>query len=121
MSDFNIDFIKIKRDSNLEKLIISVDTFSLTNFAECRTCFTKTHKTSIYLLLTYRKPSFQLTQATETETGDAHLLVSTIMKTQAVCLKPKKIVFRDYKHFDEQIFWKICNLRNLQICKSPKQ
>ena len=29
MSDFNIDFIKIKRDSNLEKLIISVDTFSL--------------------------------------------------------------------------------------------
>ena len=93
MSDFNIDFIKIKRDSNLEKLIISVDTFSLTNFAECRTCFTKTHKTSIYLLLTYRKPSFQLSQATETEIGDAHLLVSTIMKAQVLCLKPQKNCF----------------------------
>ena len=60
MGDFNIDF-KNKEDFNLEKLNNFCDIFSPTNQVECHTCFTKTHKTSIDLLLTNRKSSFQLT------------------------------------------------------------
>ena len=65
--------------------------------------FYKNHKSSIDLVLTNRSSSFQLTQATETEIRDVHLIVSTFMKAKTIRLKPKKIVIRDYKHFDEQI------------------
>ena len=84
MGDFNIDF-KNKEDFNLEKLNNFCDIFSPTNQVECHTCFTKTHKTSIDLLLTNRKSSFQLTQATETGI--------CIMKVQTVRLKPPKKLF----------------------------
>ena len=83
MGDFNIDF-KNKEDFNLEKPNKFCDIFSPTNLVECHTCFTKNHKTSIDLLLTNRKSSFQLTQATETGI--------CIMKVQTVRLKsPKKL------------------------------
>ena len=65
------------------------------------TCFTKTYKSSIDLLFTNRKSSSQLTQATEKRISE---LVSAFMEAKTIRLKHKKIIFRDYKHFDEQSF-----------------
>lgn len=81
MGDFNINF-KNKQDSSVEKLNNFYDTFSLTNLAGDHTCFTKVHKSSIDLVLTNQKSSFQLTQATKTGiTSDIHLLRSTFIKS----------------------------------------
>ena len=68
------------------------------------TCYSKTHKSSIDLILTNKTYSFQLTKATETGISDAHLLISTYMKTQTTRLKSKKFLYRDYKRFDERTF-----------------
>ena len=62
MGNFDIDFKK--KYPNLEKLNSLCDTFSLMKLLVGHTCFMKSHKISIDLLLTTRKSSFQLTQAT---------------------------------------------------------
>ena len=98
-----IDF-KNNKDSNFEKLHKFCDTFTLTDIVACHSYFLKVRKSSIELLLTNRKSSFQLTQVRETGISDVHLLVSTFMKAQTVCLKPQKIACSNYKHFDEHIF-----------------
>ena len=63
--------------------------------------FYKTYKSSIDLLFTNRKSSSQLTQATEKRISE---LVSAFMEAKTIRLKHKKIIFRDYKYFDEQSF-----------------
>ena len=57
VGDFNIDF-KNKEDPKLEKRNNLYDIYSLENLVESHNCFTKTHKSSIDLLLTNQKSSF---------------------------------------------------------------
>ena len=40
-------------------------------------------------------------QFPEIRISDVHLLVLTFMKAKTIFLKPKTILFRHYKHFDE--------------------
>ena len=49
--------------------------------AESHTCFAKTHKYSIDLVLTNQKYSFQLIQTTETGISDVRVLVPTFVNT----------------------------------------
>ena len=59
--------------------------------AESHTCFAKTHKYSIDLVLTNQKYSFQLIQTTETGISDVRLLVPTFVNTETVRLKHKSM------------------------------
>ena len=77
MGDFNID----AREVSLEKLNTFCETFSLSNLVKVYTCYSKTHKSSVDIILTNKTSSFQLTKARETGISGVHLLISTYMKT----------------------------------------
>ena len=100
MGDFNIDV----RDPNFDKFSEFCNTFSTSNLMKDYTCFTKTHKSSIDLILTNKEHSFQLTKTTETHASDFHLLISTFMKAQTTHLPPKKVVYRELKNFNKKAF-----------------
>ena len=63
MDDFNID-VKDKTNPHFDKFFESCDTFSLPNLIKDYTCFTKSHKSSIDLIVTNKEHSFQLTKKT---------------------------------------------------------
>ena len=50
MSDFNI--VKDKKNLNFDKFSEFCDAFNMSNLVKDYTCFTKTHKSSIDLILT---------------------------------------------------------------------
>ena len=54
--------------------------------------------------------SFQVTSTTETGLSDCHKLISTFMRSFVSRLKPKIILFRNYKKFDETKF--LADLKN---------
>ena len=99
----NID-VKDKTNPNFDKFSEFCDTFSMSNLIKDYTCFTKTHKSSIDLILTNKEHLFQLTKTTETVVSDVHLLISTFMKAQTTRLPPKKVMYRDFKNFSEKAF-----------------
>ena len=112
MGNFNID-VKDKTNPNFDKFSEFCDTFSLSNLIKDYTCFAKTLKSSIDLILTKKEHSFQLTKTTETGVSDVHLLISTFMRTQTICLPPKKVMYRDFKNLNEKAFLENVKLKNL--------
>ena len=53
------------------------DLFNLTNLVTPPTCFTKTHKSTIDLILTNKGICFQKIKVTETGLNNFHKLIST--------------------------------------------
>ena len=78
MGDFNID-VK-NRGVEFDKLDEFCDLFNLTNLITSPTCFTKTHKSTIDLILTNKESCFQKTKVTETGLSDFHKLISTFLR-----------------------------------------
>ena len=76
IGNFNIDLNKTDR-IGLGKLEDFCDNFGLTNIVKRNTCFTKTNKFTIDLLLTNKPMSFQMTNTTETGLNDCHKLISS--------------------------------------------
>ena len=68
------------------------------------TCFTRNHKSTIDLILTYKLKSVQNTCITVTGLSDFHKLISTFCKTQITRLKPKIVFYQNYKHFEDSRF-----------------
>ena len=68
------------------------------------TCFTKTHKSTIDLILTNKESCFQKTKVTQTGLSGFHRLISTFLRSQFCRLKPKKIFYRNFKNFNEKHF-----------------
>ena len=62
---------------DINKLDEFCDLFNLTNLITSPTCFTKTHKSAIELILTNKESCFQKTEVTETGLSDFHKLIST--------------------------------------------
>ena len=90
MGDFNIDW-KDKINPNFDNFSRFCDTCSMSNQIKDYTCFTKTHKSSIDLILTNKEHSFQLTKTTETVVSDVHLLLSIFMKSEATRLPQNRL------------------------------
>ena len=84
----------------------------MSNLVKYYTCFTKNHKSSIDFILTNKVHWFQLTKTAETGISDIHLLISTFMKAQTTRLPPKKVVYRDFKNFNETAFLEDVKLKN---------
>ena len=110
MGDFNID-MKNKANSNFDKFSELCDTFSMSNLVKYYTCFTKTHKSSIDLILTNKEHSFQLTKTAETGVSDVHHLIPMLMKAQTTRQPPKKIMYKHFKNFTEKAFLEDAKLK----------
>ena len=102
MGDFSIDITN--KGVELDKLDEFCDLFNLTNLITSPTCFTKTHKSTIELILTKKESYFQKTKVTETGLSDFHKLISTFLRSQFCRLKPEKIYYRNFKNFNEENF-----------------
>ena len=76
----------------------------MSNLVKDYTYFTKTHKSSIELILTNKEHLFQLTKTTKRAVSDVHILASTFMKAQTTRLPPKKVMYRDFKNFNQKAF-----------------
>ena len=58
----------------------------------------------IDLILTNDSKSFQNTYTVSTGLSDFHKMSLSVIKTKFVKIKPKEIVYRTYKHFDNNTF-----------------
>ena len=77
--------------------------FNLTNLITSPTCFNKTHKSTIDLILTNKESCFQKTKVTETGLSDFHKLISTFLRSQFCRLKPKKSTIEILKNLMRKI------------------
>ena len=70
-----------------------------------KTCFKNPDNPScIDLFITNNKYSFRNTTTVCTGASDCHKMVVTVLKTTFEKNKPKELLDRDYKHFDNQKF-----------------
>ena len=80
-------------------------TYNLKNHIHEPTYFKKPTKPStIDLILTNREKGFQNSKAIETGLSDQHKMTVTVMKYFIPKQSPKLINYRNYKHFDNNIF-----------------
>ena len=111
MGDFDIDW-KDKMNPNFDNFFRFCDICSMSNRIKDYTCFTKTHKSSIDLILTNKEHSFQLAKTTETGVTDVHLLLLIFMKSETTHLPPKHVMYRDLENFNEKAFLDDVKLNN---------
>ena len=86
----------------------------MTNLVTSPTCFTKTHKSTINLILTNKGNCFQKAKVIETGLSDFHKLISTFLRSQFSRLTPKAIYYRNYKKVNEQKFLE--DVKNTNSC-----
>ena len=89
MGDFNIDIGVSKSDH--DKLEQFWSLFNLQSLIKKETYITKTHKSSIDLILTNKPLSFQSRAVIETGLSDHHKLLATFVKSHFTRLNPKTV------------------------------
>ena len=99
LGDMNID-VHNSNNNGFDYLL----SLCLKNLIKGKTCFAGVQGTSIDIILTNKLRSFQNTISTETGLSDHHLMITTFLKSHLVRLKPKKIIYRNYKTFNETNF-----------------
>ena len=100
MGSFNIDVTNTGVE--FDKLHEFCDLFNLTNLITSPTCFTKTYKSTIDLILTNKESCFRKAKVTETGLSDFHKLISIFLRSQFCRLIPKKIYYRNFRNFNEK-------------------
>jgi len=101
--DFNIDTNNKSKDKN-DYLSDFIDTFSLRNLINSKTCFKSTCGTSLDIMLTNRPNYFQKSCTIETGLSDCHKMIATCLKATFRKIPAKVITYRDYKNFQSDIF-----------------
>ena len=91
MGDINID-THDSNNSGYDRLMSLCEMFDLKNLIKNKTCFTDTHKSSIYVILTNKPRSFQHSLTYETGLSDHDHMTPTFMRTHLVRLQPKRIL-----------------------------
>ena len=103
IGDLNIDVSDPDKDRN-NYLSNFVDTFSLSNLINRKSCHKNLSGTTIDITLTNRPNCFQKTSTVVTDLSDFHKMIISCLKTTFKKIPPKKIIIRDYKKFEEQNF-----------------
>ena len=99
IGDFNAEEVT---NSHVKSFLLN---FALENLVKVPTCYKSiTNPSCIYLIITNRKHCFQNTSAVEIGLSDFHKLVVTVLKAHYQKAKPKVITYRNYKHFNRDIF-----------------
>ena len=101
MGDLNIDTADITKNT-CNYLSDLLDTFSLTNIINGKTCFKAQKGTSIDVWLTNRPRSFHKTGIFETGISDHHKV--SVFRSYFLRIPPKMIEYRNYKIFNETVF-----------------
>ena len=112
MGDFNVE-IDDKFMSNF------CESYNLSSLIKEPTCFKNPENPScIDLFLTNLPRSFQCSSVLETGLSDFHKMIVTVMKTNFKRMPPKIINYRDYRHFENDIFRNslLCDLAKENIC-----
>ena len=117
LGDLNIDLEgKTDRHGFLSNLC---DVFDLENLITDKTCFKKCGGSAIDVFLTNQKNCFQGTRVIETGLSDHHCLIISSLKSRFQRLPPKKLVYRDKKKFNEELYLRDLKLLNFEeICSS---
>ena len=98
MGDFNADLSNNFVDS-------FCGSYSLKSLIKKPTCFKNPdHPISIDLILTNRQKGFQNSTIIETGLFDFHKHTVTVLKSYLKKLKPKELIYRDFKNFSNQQF-----------------
>ena len=98
LGDFN-------SDSSDKKLFEFCQTYDLENLIKEPTCYKNPmNPSSIDVMLTNRKRSFQSSITVETGLSDCHKMTITVLKTYFKKRDPISLKYRSYKNFDETIF-----------------
>ena len=108
IGDFNME----PNDSNMVTL---AHDHNLYNLVKGNICFKSQHGRCIDLILTNKKHSFMKSQSFETGFSDHHRLIYKILKSTFTKVGPKKVVYREYKNFNEENFLTDLNV-NLKWC-----
>ena len=101
--DLNIDKSDPDKDRN-NYLSDFVDTFSLSNLVNTKTCHKNASGTTIDIMLTNRPHCLQKTSTVVTGLSDFHKMIISCLKTTFKKTPLQKIIFRGCKMFDEQNF-----------------
>ena len=94
--DFDMNPVKPEMNTFL-------NTENLTNLIKENTCFKGTCS-CIDLILTNSKYSFQFSSSIETGSSDHHHLIFSMMKTKLALEEPKRLVYRNFKTFNNDYF-----------------
>ena len=98
LGDFNAEM----SDENMEDFC---DVYNLHNLIDEPTCYKNaSNPSSIDVMLTNRKESFQNSMAVETGLSDHHKMTLTVLKTYVKKTEPIIINYCNYKNFDDNIF-----------------
>ena len=97
IGDFNIN-IDIS-NSHHDKLKQFCSLFHLKLLIKKETFITKTHKPSIDLILTNKRPSFESSSVTETGLSNHHKLIATFVKSHLTRPNRKTVYQRNFKNF----------------------
>ena len=97
MGDFNLK----PCDKSIQNFMDKQDLF---NSMKEKTCFKSLKGTCIDLIMSNQRRLLQHTHAIETGLSDFHLLAYTMLKTTFTKFPPKKISYRCYKKFNEDLF-----------------
>ena len=80
------------------------DLFALSNLVKVKTCTTSLCGTSLDIILTSKPTSFHNTSAVTAGLSDCQKLILSCLRGHFKSLPLKKVIYRDYKMFDEAIF-----------------
>ena len=103
-SDLNYDMLNSDKCKPINNLISS---FNLTNLIQKPTCFTKNGTPSLIdIILTNSCNLLCNTKIVNCSISDCHCMILTTLKEQVHLIERKKVNFRSYKNFNEDIFEK---------------
>ena len=105
MSDLNINTLTQTNSNNTTNHLTDFcDGFALSNTVNVKTYTKSVCGTSLDIMLTNRPRSFYNTSAVTTGLSDCQKLILSCLRAHFKKLPPKKIIYRDYKMFDEAKF-----------------
>ena len=102
MDDINIESNETEQTKTASKLSKQLCiTYDLHNLVTESTCFTHTHESAIDVILANCKYNFMHSKASETGLSDFHKMVCTFMRNTYSRQESVKIIYGDYKGFDQ--------------------
>ena len=105
MSDLNINTLtQTNSNSAANHLTDFCDLFVLSNLVKVKACTKSMYGTTLDIMLTNKPRNFYNTSAVITGLSECHKLIQSCSRAQFKRLSPKKIIYRDYKMFDEAKF-----------------
>ena len=105
--DFNAEVSETKME-------LFLGTYGLSSLIHEKTCFKSLKNPScIDLFLTNSRNSFKNSTVISSGLSDFHKMIVTVLKTTIVKGKPKQIIYRDFKNYDDHAFKDdlTCNLK----------